>query len=143
MHLQRTFSGFPSGWAGAALLALRMMVGASAGFEALSVIAGTQPGANAAMTIGAVGAAIAGLAVMVGFMTPFACAFLCVEGVIAMLAHPAVGGLRLFDSTMVSLQFVVMSAALIALGPGAVSVDARRFGRREVAIRERQRPGSP
>src|SRR5271155_1702181 len=33
-------------------------------------------------------------------------------------------------------EFAVMSAVLGILGPGAISMDARLFGRREVAIRE-------
>jgi uncharacterized membrane protein YphA (DoxX/SURF4 family) len=141
MRLQRTFSGFASGWAGVALLALRVTVGASAGFEGLSVMA--QPFVNVALTIAAAGAVIASLAVTIGLLTPFACAILCLEGVVALFLHPQPGLLRLFDSTTVSLQFVVMSAALIALGPGAASVDARAFGRREVAIRGTHRSDDP
>jgi hypothetical protein len=34
---------------------------------------------------------------------------------------------------------VVMSAVLVILGPGAISLDARLFGRREVAIDEAPR----
>jgi hypothetical protein len=33
-----------------------------------------------------------------------------------------------------------MSAVLVILGPGAISLDARLFGRREVTIREALRP---
>jgi len=141
MRLQRTFSGFASGWAGLALLALRLTVAASAGFEGLSIL--SQPFVNVLMMIAAASAVIASLAVVIGLLTPFACAILCLEGMVAMFVHPASGLLRLFDSTAVSLQFVVMSAALMALGPGARSVDARKFGRREVAIHGTQRSDDP
>ena len=141
MRLQRTFSGFASGWPGLALLALRVTVGASAGVEGLSVL--IQPFVSIALIIAAAGAVIASLAVMIGLLTPFACSILCLEGLVALFLHPEPGVFRLLDSTMVSLQFVVMSAALIALGPGATSVDARTFGRREVAIRGTQRSDDP
>ena len=46
----------------------------------------------------------------------------------------------LFNSRMAAFEFVVMSAVLVILGPGAISLDARLFGRREVAIRRGSRP---
>lgn len=112
-----------------------------AGFEGLSVMA--QPFVNVALMIAAAGAVIASLAVTIGLLTPFACAILCLEGVVAMFLHHESGLFMLFDSRAVSLQFVVMSAALIALGPGAASMDARTFGRREVEIRGTQRSDDP
>jgi hypothetical protein len=44
---------------------------------------------------------------------------------------------------MSAFEFVLMSAVLVILGPGAISLDARLFGRREVAIRRASRPQSP
>jgi hypothetical protein len=35
---------------------------------------------------------------------------------------------------MARLEFIVMSAALISLGPGALSLDARLYGRREIEV---------
>jgi len=57
-----------------------------------------------------------------------------------MLEHVAPLPLLLFDSRMAAFEFVVESAMLILLGPGAISVDARLFGRREVTIRDAPRP---
>jgi uncharacterized membrane protein YphA (DoxX/SURF4 family) len=141
MRLQRTFSGFASGWAGVALLALRVTVGASAGFDGWSVM--TQPCANVVLLMAAAGAVIAGLAVTIGLLTPVACAILSLEGLVALFLHPESGVFTLLDSATASLQFVVISASLIALGPGAASVDARAFGRREVEIRRTQRSEDP
>lgn len=141
MRLQRTFSGFASGWAGVALLALRVTVGASAGCEALSVMA--QPCVTAVLIIAAACTVTAGLAVTIGFVTPFACVILCLAGIFALFLDPETGVFTLLDSKTASLQFVVISAALIALGPGAASVDARTFGRREVEIRRTQRSDDP
>jgi uncharacterized membrane protein YphA (DoxX/SURF4 family) len=138
ISVQRTFSSFPSGWAGAALLVLRLIVGASATLEAGLIIARNHAPAHLAM-IAAASMAIAGLALIIGFLTPIASLFVCLMGALIMgIIHPA--ALLLFNSTMAAFEFVVMSAVLVILGPGAISVDARLFGRREVAIYRASRP---
>jgi uncharacterized membrane protein YphA (DoxX/SURF4 family) len=136
--VQRTFSSFPSGWAGAALLVLRLVVGASATFEAGLTIARNHAPVHVD-TIVAASMAIAGVALIIGFLTPIASLFVCLIGAAIMaIIHPA--ALPLFNSTMAAFEFVVMSAVLAILGPGAISVDARLFGRREVAIYRASRP---
>jgi uncharacterized membrane protein YphA (DoxX/SURF4 family) len=137
MSLQRTFSSFPSGWAGAALLVLRVVVGASATLQAGLLIAGGHPVTVA--TVAAISMAIAGLALMIGFLTPIASVLVCLGGAGIMLTCIPPAPLLLFDSRMAVFEFVVMSAALVILGPGAISLDARLYGRREVAIREAPR----
>jgi len=39
-------------------------------------------------------------------------------------------------STLAAFSLAAMSAALVLLGPGAFSLDARLFGRREIIIPE-------
>lgn len=134
--LQRAFTSFPSGWVGAALLVLRVVVGTSAIVEATLVIAGAHSPLSWAT---AASAALAGLALVLGFLTPVAGALLAAEGA-AMLLWMQVALLQLLNSRMALFEFVVMAAALAILGPGAASIDARLFGRREVAIREEHRP---
>jgi uncharacterized membrane protein YphA (DoxX/SURF4 family) len=41
---------------------------------------------------------------------------------------------NLLDGMLVSLEMIVMVAAIGLLGPGAFSLDARLFGRREIVI---------
>ena len=137
--MQRTFSSFPSGWAGAALLVLRLIVGASATLEAGLIIARNHAPAHLAM-IAAASMAIAGLALIIGFLTPIASGCICLIGAVAMMISIQPAALLLFDSRMAAFEFVVMSAVLAILGPGAISVDARLFGRREVPIRRASRP---
>ena len=138
MSLQRTFSSFPTGWAGTALLVLRVVVGASASLQAGLIIAGGLT--MRAATVAAISMAIAGLALMIGLLTPIASVLVCLGGAGIMLTCIPPAPLLLFDSRMAAFEFVVMSAALIILGPGAISLDARFFGRREVAIREASSP---
>jgi uncharacterized membrane protein YphA (DoxX/SURF4 family) len=139
ISVQRTFSSFPSGWAGAALLVLRLVVGASATLEAGLTIARNHTPAHIA-TIAAASVAIAGLTLIIGFLTPIASVFVCLMGAVIMVICIPPAALLLFNSRMAAFEFVVMSAMLVILGPGAISVDARLFGRREVAIRRASRP---
>jgi fumarate reductase subunit D len=64
-----------------------------------------------------------------GFMTPMA-------GVLATVAA--------FVSEPCSVYVLCISTAIVLLGPGAFSVDARLFGRREIVIADLRRdPSSP
>ena len=134
--LQRTFSTFPAGWVGAALLVLRVSVGATAILEVRLAVIGGHSLLNLAAAFIAV---LAGLALIIGLLTPVVSAVLAAGGAAILLGlHAAV--LRLLDSRMALFEFVVMAAVVVILGPGATSIDARLFGRREVAIRNEHRP---
>jgi uncharacterized membrane protein YphA (DoxX/SURF4 family) len=117
---------------------LRVVVGASATLQAGLLIAG---GVTAPLATGAaISIAIAGVALMIGFLTPIASALVSLGGAGIMLACVTPAPLLLFDSRMAVFESVVMSAVLVILGPGEISLDARLFGRREVAIREAPNP---
>lgn len=133
--LQRIFTSFPSGAVGAALLVLRVFVGASAILEAALALVEDH---SLLSVVVAFFDAVAGLALILGFLTPIVSALLAAGGAAILLGlHSVV--LRLLDSQMARFEFVVIAAALAILGPGATSIDARLFGRREVAISE-ERP---
>jgi uncharacterized membrane protein YphA (DoxX/SURF4 family) len=132
MILQRTFSGFPSGGPGFALLLLRLVVGSSASLEAALIIVATHGAVNRSVVAAAL-VIITGLALIIGFMTPVASALLCLGGIVVTVDSSLPGHL-LFESRMARLEFIVMSAALISLGPGAFSLDARLYGRREIEM---------
>jgi len=112
--MRRTFSNFPSAGAGVALLILRLVVGTSSILEAGLMIARNHAQAAAA-TIAAALVAVAGLALIVGFLTPIAGILMCLVGAVIMLEHVAALPLLLFDSRMAAFEFVVESAMLIFL----------------------------
>ena len=132
MALQRTFSGFPSGCPGFALLLLRFGVGGASGLQSACLIAATHYAVGS--TLAAALAIITSLAVVVGLMTPIATAVLCFGGIAATIDLGIVEYMPLFESVFSRLEFIVMSAALICLGPGAFSLDARLYGRREIEV---------
>jgi hypothetical protein len=51
--------------------------------------------------------------------------------------------LDLFDGKLVFLDMIVISIAIAFLGPGAFSVDALMFGRREISIPHNVRSPKP
>jgi uncharacterized membrane protein YphA (DoxX/SURF4 family) len=76
---------------------------------------------------------LAGTLLLIGFLTPVA------GGLVAIAAISAayLGSLpprSLFDATLTTVLVVVVATAVTLLGPGAISADARLFGRREIII---------
>jgi hypothetical protein len=133
MALQRSFSGFPAGYPGLALLLLRLVVGGGAGSQAWLFVTANHGALNAGIVV-ALLAFVTGLALIMGLMTPIAGALLSVGGLFLTVDSSVVGHLLLFESGMARLEFIVMSAALVPLGPGALSLDARLYGRREIKV---------
>jgi len=88
----------------------------------------------AGSTLAAALAIITSLALMIGLMTPIATALLCLGGLAATIDSEIVGYMPPFESWIARFEFIVMSAALICLGPGAFSLDARLYGRREIDV---------
>ena len=133
MALQRTFSGFPTGYPGVALLLLRLVVGGAASSQAWLLITVDHGGVNTGV-VAALLAFVTGLALIIGFMTPIAGVLLSAGGLLLTLNSSVSGHLLLFESGMARLEFIVISAALVFLGPGALSLDARLYGRREIEL---------
>jgi uncharacterized membrane protein YphA (DoxX/SURF4 family) len=91
------------------------------------------------MTVALTTLAVAvGLSLVLGYLTPFASVLAAFVSMIVALAWlPSV------DASAVRLSAVftaIMAIAILCLGPGAFSVDARRYGRREIIIPRRPDP---
>ncbi len=77
---------------------------------------------------------VVGILLCLGFLTRFATAVAAVGTVGSMfywLPFPRSG---LFETRSTEILALVIAAAIASVGPGAFSVDARLFGRREVII---------
>ena len=118
--MQRLFSTFPGGRPGVGLLLLRVVTSMAMLMEAWKLATADQwrwP----MIAIACVALASAAL-LLAGFLTPFAA------------AAAAVAALAGSSPSVVSIA--AFAAAIVLLGPGAFSVDARLFGRREIVIGE-------
>lgn len=141
--LRKRFYRFPSGWTGVTLLLLRLLVGGLAIVEASLIyfhVGSALPlaGTGSVLPLLAAGcAAFLGLSLWFGFMTPLVGGLLALEAATLLLAQAPVG-LTLLDSRMAVFEYSILAAVLAVLGPGAISIDARLFGLREVAISERR-----
>ena len=128
--MQRLFSAFPDSWPGLGLLLLRIVVGVTAAVQGevhLVTVANHTLG-----TCVIAGLAIAGgTAVLIGFITPYAGVVLSVSIPLFWFPSPAAG---LFLDKIAVLLIMTDAIAVALLGPGAFSVDALIFGRREVLI---------
>jgi len=131
--LQRIFSTFPSGWPGAGLLLLRAIVGiviAAQGVAYLGEWHALGPGTWLVSLLDVA----AGISLFMGYLTPFAAMLvgvICVGSALSWIQPPYP---NLFDAKLAAALATTIAVALACLGPGAFSIDAHMFGRREIII---------
>jgi putative oxidoreductase len=121
--VQRLFSTFADGSPGAGLLLLRLLTAGGLVYFGIEDIRNGP----ASLTIGLEGAGIAaGIFLAIGLFTPLA-------GTVAAIAQFGIAIARFPSDTCnlwISLAQVILAVALVMIGPGAYSIDARRFGRK-------------
>jgi uncharacterized membrane protein YphA (DoxX/SURF4 family) len=133
--VQRLFSSFPEGWPGIGLIFLRLTVAVNAIFCAIDALVG--PNSHAIITWAAGSLAIAvGAAIFVGFLTPAVSAAAAVGYLMTGVSPSWITQANHHISVLTAFNLAAISAALVLLGPGAFSLDARLFGRREIIIPE-------
>lgn len=137
--MQRLFWGFPAGAPGAGLLLLRVTLGVYLIAQGVRIMAplvntGTPPAILAALT--ALVMLLGGALGAVGILTPITQSMSAAGGLMtlfdAMRTPPAVTGLVV--SWPLALMTTVVAVSLVFLGPGAYSIDASLFGRKEISI---------
>ena len=139
--LQRLFSAFPAGVPGIALLLLRVALATALLVQGMSYFGDPDLGAGA-LGIGLISIAAAAL-ILVGMLTPVAGIVVALSGIgIASSLLPSCTR-PLFGSGIPLLFAISILLAIITLGPGAFSVDARLFGRREIIIPRRSDSREP
>jgi putative oxidoreductase len=124
--MQRLFSTFASGWPGAGLLLMRLVVGIA--MIDCGVARLWNDPTTITLTVLSVLEIGAGLLLLAGLWTP--------------VAGTLVAGLEVWKIILthgnpsIYVPLGTLGAALAMLGPGAWSIDARLFGRKRIDIRE-------
>jgi uncharacterized membrane protein YphA (DoxX/SURF4 family) len=118
---------------GVGLILLRLAVAVGAIFHGVCRLIASSGPTPILWATGLLECLIGG-ALLIGFLTP-------VAGCLATVANTASGASVMLASGLLadaraatSIILAVMSLALVLLGPGAFSLDARIFGRREIII---------
>jgi len=75
-----------------------------------------------------------GGSILMGFLTPICCGLAAVTNVIMNLVRLPSSQASALASSVAHLNLAIICVALVLLGPGAFSLDARLFGRREIII---------
>jgi uncharacterized membrane protein YphA (DoxX/SURF4 family) len=114
---------FPNGWPGRGLLLLRVVVAVILIHDGIAALMGVPQREPIALQVIA---AIAGIFLLVGLWTPFGGAILALSEILIALAGT--------DHPRGTILIATLGIALAALGPGALSIDARLFGRKRLDI---------
>jgi uncharacterized membrane protein YphA (DoxX/SURF4 family) len=128
--LHRLFSTFPDGSQGFGLLLLRAAIGVAAIFGGVAALDSLAGGL----------AVLSGVSLLIGLLTPVASSLVALGAIllsISSLSLPVAGQL---DSRPLTILVSIVAVAVTILGPGALSLDARLFGRREIIIPRAPRP---
>lgn len=120
--MQRLFSTFASGWPGLGLLIQRLVTGIALLHSGVAVLNGTFAASVAAPQIAG---AVLGLFILAGLWTPITGAL--VATVEVWTAFSGSG------SPWISTILAILGGTLAMIGPGALSIDARLFGRKHIA----------
>jgi uncharacterized membrane protein YphA (DoxX/SURF4 family) len=117
---------FPDGWPGRGLLLLRLVAGVLLIQDGIAGLVGAPPWGGIAPQLLAIGA---GLLLLVGLWTPIAGMLVVIVQLWIVLSG--------IDHLRSQIVLATLGAALMMLGPGILSVDARLFGRKLIDIRDR------
>lgn len=124
--MQRLFSTFANGWPGIGLLLQRFLT--SMALIHWGIHHWGEAQRSALVVLHLVGAA-AGILLLVGLWTPVVGTLIAVVEILIALSSAA--------DPWTSVPLATLGATLAMIGPGAWSIDARLFGRKQMQIPER------
>jgi putative oxidoreductase len=126
--LQRLFSTFADGFPGGGILLLRLVAGVALIYRG---IAAMSAGAHIGVVVPQVVGAVAGLLMLGGLWTP-------VVGMLAGMVEAWIAFTQPGTQSM-AIMLVGLGISLAMIGPGAWSIDAQRYGRKQILPPEPER----
>jgi uncharacterized membrane protein YphA (DoxX/SURF4 family) len=136
------FSTFPGGWPGLGLLLLRITVAVATVLQFGLYFSSPADSTIWNWVIGLVGVAV-GTSLLIGFLTPVAGIILVLGRIGIALSWIPAPAPNVFATGLAGIDLVVMASTIVMVGPGAISLDARLFGRREIIIPDTSRWSKP
>lgn len=130
--MQRLFFGFPAGLPGAGLFLLRIAIGLSGLYEAHLLLT-TLVVPFYVLVVLRVAVFTVVFSVLIGLTTPIASFGLGIGAASTLLLMWSPWS-RFTQNDLILLNLTMMAIVNAAVGPGAFSVDARLFGRREIVF---------
>jgi uncharacterized membrane protein YphA (DoxX/SURF4 family) len=124
---------FPNGLPGAGLLLLRAAAGIGLLIQGSAYFVDWHNLEPLTMAVAFVTVA-SGASILIGYLTPFAASLAGLVSISSIFSWFPAPTPDLFEARQTALLATVIVAALVCLGSGAFSFDARRFGRREIVI---------
>ena len=131
--MQRLFCMFPAGWPGVGLLLLRATVGITTVVQGGVYVADWASPTFGTWAVGLLAVAT-GASVVIGFLTPIAGALVGLGSAAIELAWFPAAMPNLLGAKLATFFVLIMSVAIVFLGPGAFSLDSYLFARREIVI---------
>lgn len=132
------FRSYPHGWPGIGLLLLRLVIGVAVVLHGWHATGGSGA-SNVARAVGVL-TMLAAAALIVGRHASIA-ALVLAGGTIGVTFHWIPWcGTQPIDAGVTTIFFVSICIAIALLGPGAISLDAHRRGRREIVIPAKSSP---
>ena len=137
--MQRLFSTFPSGMPGIGLLLLRAGAAAVLIAHGAGCLTDRSTSTWGTWAVGVM-SALVGALLLIGLVTPLAGTLAAVGSAGILLSWLPSPAPSLPCAGVAAVLTVVVAAAIALLGPGAISVDAALFGRREITIPQLRDP---
>jgi uncharacterized membrane protein YphA (DoxX/SURF4 family) len=131
------FFAYPDGWPGLGLLLLRAAAGSVLVVQGITFY---QEGQNLGLPILTMAAitVLVGVLLLMGLVTRYATAVAALGTITSMFSWFPGTKAGVFETRSTAILALVIGAAIASVGPGAFSVDARLFGRRELIIPKRR-----
>jgi len=124
---------FPDRWPGAGLLLLRTAGGAVLISQGAAYFGVKHHSMFLVLTVVCVMSAV-GLLLVVGFLTRFVALVATLAGIGYISSRFPGSNVGPLGTPMTAALSAVIAVAIVCMGPGAISLDARLFGRREIII---------